>query len=65
MSGQPNNGCYGKRRYKDNIAALLALSSTNRAGRPERRAYRCPVCRGYHLTRQPARVPTRPQGDKR
>ncbi len=52
--------CYGKRRYKDNIAALLALSSS-----PERRAYRCPVCRGYHLTRQPARVPTRPQGDKR
>ena len=54
MSGKPQNGCYGKRRYRDNISALLALASTNRAGRGERRAYRCPVCHGFHLTRQPS-----------
>lgn len=45
----------GKRRYKDEIAAKLALATvqhTDGSGRPklERRAYRCPKCAGWHLT---------------
>jgi hypothetical protein len=44
-----------QRRYKDRIAALLALENTGRkrhTGRQkdERRAYRCPDCCGWHLT---------------
>jgi hypothetical protein len=44
-----------KIRYRDKIAALLALARTGskrRAGRPkdEQRVYRCPVCKGWHLT---------------
>lgn len=45
-------GC-SKVRYRDRIAALLALASTGRsdkAKRQERRAYRCPDCKGWHLT---------------
>lgn len=45
----------GKVRYRDRIAALLALASAQHADgskRPkvEARAYRCPDCRGWHLT---------------
>ena len=44
-----------KIRYRDRIAALLALASAQRTDgsrRPklERRAYRCPTCHGWHLT---------------
>jgi hypothetical protein len=44
-----------KIRYRDRIAALLALATVqarDKPGRPkqERRAYRCPDCRGFHLT---------------
>ena len=42
-----------KVRYRDRIAAVLALESTRRGGKPKRaeqRAYRCPACRGWHLT---------------
>jgi hypothetical protein len=44
-----------KRRYRDRIAAQLALSTiqtkdkTDR-DKTERRAYRCPTCKGWHLT---------------
>ena len=46
-----------KHRYRDRIAALLALATVqarDKATRPksERRAYRCPRCRGFHLTSQ-------------
>jgi hypothetical protein len=45
-----------KIRYRDRIAALLALASTGRADqrreKNEVRAYRCPDCRGWHLTSQ-------------
>jgi uncharacterized protein with PIN domain len=43
-----------KVRYRDRIAALLALTRTSDERRPkaERRAYRCPYCRGWHLTSQ-------------
>lgn len=55
--------CTGKIRHRDRIAALLALASaqhTDGSRRPklEQRAYRCPTCKGWHLTsqtRKPAR----------
>jgi hypothetical protein len=54
-----------KRRYRDRIAALLALASVQRkdgSRRPktEQRAYRCPDCHGWHLTSRPdTSTPTR------
>lgn len=53
------HGCR-KRRYRDRVAALFALSQTRRRQRTthakeERRAYRCPACGGaWHLTSRPA-----------
>lgn len=43
----------GKVRYRDRIAAQIALANTRQhrsAKRNEARAYRCPRCRGWHLT---------------
>lgn len=52
--------CAPKIRYRDRIAALIALESTRRRGhrRPknEVRAYRCRHCAGWHLTSQPKRT---------
>ena len=44
----------GKISYRDRIAALLALSSCrhNRRARMEHRAYRCPCCGNWHLTKK-------------
>lgn len=44
-----------KIRYKDEIAARVALARTTRADgsrreKREQRAYRCTTCRGWHLT---------------
>lgn len=42
-----------KIRYRDELAAKIALANTQRAKsskRDERRAYRCPDCAGFHLT---------------
>lgn len=42
-----------KVRYRDRVAALLALAKIyqqDKAGHTERRAYRCPKCKGWHLT---------------
>lgn len=44
-----------KVRYRDEIAAQLALATVARqdkTARPktERRAYRCPYCKAWHLT---------------
>lgn len=51
-----------KVRYRDELAAKIALASTSAAAdrrndekRRERRAYRCPRCKGWHLTSQPPR----------
>lgn len=48
-------GC-GKRRFRDEIAAKLALSRVDQRGGPRekepRRAYPCPACKGWHLTSQ-------------
>ncbi len=48
-----------KRRYRTDIAAKFALGRISAAipdeDRPKRpvRTYRCPKCRGWHLTSQP------------
>jgi hypothetical protein len=42
--------CAEKVRYRDRLAALIALSRVRRDG--EHRAYRCLHCRGWHLTSQ-------------
>lgn len=50
-----NSRCLtGKWRYRDRIAVLLALATvdTTKPKRREKRAYRCPHCRGWHLTSQ-------------
>ena len=42
-----------KVRYRDRVAAALALAKIQRQGKSghtERRAYRCPNCKGWHLT---------------
>lgn len=58
VSGGPalcSSGPRPKIRYKDKIAVMLALAKItqqDKTGRPatESRFYRCPHCRGYHLT---------------
>jgi epoxyqueuosine reductase QueG len=45
----------GKTRYRDAIAAKLALASTarrdgSRRSKLESRVYRCDQCKGWHLT---------------
>ena len=52
--------CGGKIRYRDEIAAALALATVRHQDGPrrpklEQRAYRCPACGGWHLTSKPAR----------
>lgn len=47
-----------KVRYRDELAAMIALANTARPGRSAReewRTYRCPLCKGWHLTSQPKR----------
>lgn len=44
-----------KVRYRTKLDAMIALASTQRSQetkREERRFYRCPDCRGWHLTSQ-------------
>lgn len=45
----------GKLRYRDQIGAKFALARIDDADpkRREKRAYRCPSCRGWHLTSKP------------
>lgn len=55
--------CTGKRRYRDEIAAMLALGrigdrGQDRGDRPVTQ-YRCPYCRGWHLTSQTRRTASR------
>jgi len=47
-----------KARYRDEIAAKLALAKVQRQDKPghtERSAYRCPDCNRWHLTSKPGR----------
>jgi hypothetical protein len=44
-----------KRRYRDNIAALVALAKIQNRGETRGfnipvRSYHCPRCKGWHLT---------------
>lgn len=50
----------GKERYRDRVAALLALAWLDNTDpkRRECRAYRCDLCRGWHLTSQTKRSKT-------
>jgi hypothetical protein len=47
-----------KTRYRDRITAALALSRVSAKGhardKEARRAYRCPRCKGWHLTSRAA-----------
>jgi hypothetical protein len=46
----------GKVRYRDGIAAMLALAKIRNdepAGHTEKRAYKCRDCHGWHLTSRP------------
>lgn len=48
--------CCGKVRYRDQKEAQralhLILSSDDKRTRTPKRAYECPGCKGWHLTRQ-------------
>jgi hypothetical protein len=51
----------GKVRFRDRIAADLALATIQRRDRPGRdklevRVYRCADCRGFHLTSRKSRA---------
>lgn len=55
---RPRSRCRysGKVRYYDRLAAMIALAGARNcrsSRRCERRYYRCPLCRGWHLTSQP------------
>ena len=48
----------GKRRYRDEISAMLSLATLKRRDVPdheENRAYHCAMCGGWHLTKQDLR----------
>jgi hypothetical protein len=45
-----------KVRFPDELAAMLALNKRSNSEKGEIRHYRCPRCRGWHLTSQPKRV---------
>lgn len=54
-----------KVRYRDEIAAKLALASVqhkdgSRRSKSEKRLYHCPCCNGWHLTAKPRE--TKPRG---
>jgi hypothetical protein len=44
--------CEGKVRYRTLLDAKIALLRIDRGNEPqERRYYKCPRCRGWHLTK--------------
>lgn len=51
----------GKRRYRDEIAAKLALAKTSRRDSGERRYYFCTFCKSFHLTSQEQRTEMAPR----
>lgn len=57
MSGK--HPCKGKRRFLDEIAAMMALTKIGEygmdRGKKPTRAYSCRLCDGWHLTSQPKR----------
>lgn len=52
----PGRSSCGKIRYRDEVAAKLAMAEINRLGdaaKEIQRTYRCQKCRGFHLTSKP------------
>lgn len=45
-----------KRRFRDEIAAKIALAEAQRRGKGEKRYYYCKMCRCFHLTSQEQRT---------
>lgn len=53
--GGASKMCLNKKRYKDIIAAFCALGRIQVIFGRDQRAYHCPICLGYHLTKSPKR----------
>lgn len=45
----------GKVRFRTEVDAMLALARRAHRDKGEIRQYRCPFCKGWHLTSQPER----------
>ena len=56
-SARDRKMCKDKVRFNNEPAALEAIRRINPTKRPNKpnRAYKCPKCHGYHLTRSPKR----------
>ncbi len=52
--------CDGKVRYRSEVDAMLAreriAAKGHERGKEPRRQYRCPVCKGWHLTSRDRRA---------
>lgn len=55
MAGQRSSTCRSKVRYASNIHAAAAAGRASRHTDKALRFYRCPQCRGWHLTSKPLR----------
>lgn len=44
--------CHDKQRYHDHEEAILSARSYQRKRQTHLRAYECPFCNGWHLTKQ-------------
>lgn len=76
VNKKPSRGpalCYAstkpKIRYRDRVGALLALANISYQDKPgravrEQRPYRCPSCRGFHLTSQKRKESSRSSPEK-
>ena len=50
-----NKACESKNRYSSQSEARLAIASCAEHGTTGLHAYRCPYCKGWHLTSKPPR----------
>lgn len=44
--------CHMKRRYFDEVSAMIVANKLMAKRAPQLRAYRCEFCGGWHLTKQ-------------
>jgi len=44
--------CHGKQRYPAEITALIEAQKCAAARKIALRVYQCPVCKGWHMTKQ-------------
>ena len=47
--------CFNKKRYPGMIQAFAAAGTVTARFGIDQRAYHCPICKGYHLTKKPRR----------